>query len=405
MKRLFHLLIFVFFISAAIGQNNKVVSAYNYHKNGKLDKAKEAIDDATVHEKTMNDAKTWFYRGNIYIDIYRSTEYKDLDADALNKAWEAYKKAKELDDKDKYTSDINQFMPIVGESYFNDGANKFNQGMTAQDANDTTAAKQAFTGSMKSFEKAYEIYNEAGINDTTTVYYISVAAELAGKYDIAKEKLLTLKEMNYDKSSIYTSLANIYYKQDNDKDKALEVYAEGREKYPTDLNLLLNQTNLFLAEGMTDKALNNLEMAARIDTTNPTIFFAIGAKYNEVVDDTTKNEDMRKNAFNKAVNAYDKAIELDQNYFDPNYNMGALYVNRASALIDIANQLPLDQQDEYDAMIEEANDYLEKSIPYLEKAHELEPADRSTMISLKEIYTRLKMNDKLQEINAKLESN
>ena len=42
-------------------------------------------------------------------------------------------------------------------------------------------------------------------------------------------------------------------------------------------------------------------------------------------------------------------------------------------------------------------------LPYLEKALELQPDDRSTMISLKEIYTRLKMYDELKVIDAKLE--
>jgi hypothetical protein len=405
MKKLAYLFIFLFIATAVKSQNNEVVSAYNYHRNGKLDKAKEAIDKATEHDKTKDDAKTWFYRGNIYIDIYRSEEYRDLDPDALNKAYEAYSKAKQLDDKDKYTSDIDKFMPIVGEAYFNDGANKFNQGMGALETQDSTKAKEYFTRSMNSFDKAYQIYSESGINDTTTIYYVSIAAELAGEYDKAREKLILLKDMDYGKASIYTSLANIYYKQDDNVEKAMETYAEGRKKFPGDLNLLLNQTNLFLAEEMTDKALNNLEQAAEIDTTNPTIFFAIGAKYNELVDDTLSSKEMKTNAFDKAVFAYERAVKLDSNYFDPNYNMGALYVNKASALIDLANQLPLDQQEEYDNLIKEANSYLEKSIPYLEKAHELQPEDRSTLVSLKEIYTRLNMMEKLKEVNEQLGSN
>ena len=83
--------------------------------------------------------------------------------------------------------------------------------------------------------------------------------------------------------------------------------------------------------------------------------------------------------------------------------MGALYVNAAATLIEIANDLPLDQQAKYDSLKSEANHYLQDCLPYLEKALELQPDDRSTMISLKEIYTRLKMYDKLKVIDAKLE--
>jgi predicted Zn-dependent protease len=395
-------LLMILIASAGFSQNNKVVSAFNYHRNGKLDKAKENIDEATVHEKTMGDPKTWYYRGNIYIDIYRSEEYKNLDENALDKAYEAYKKAMELDEKNQYSVDILQRMPIVGEAYFNEGANKYNKGMTAIAEADTTMAEQAFTKSMQSFQKAYDIYSEAGINDTTTIYYISVAAELAGEYDRAKESLLTLVDMDYEEPAVYTSLGNIYYHHYNDLSKATEYFALGRSRFPNDLNLLLNETNIFLAEGETEKALNNLQRAAEIDETNPTIFFAIGAKYNEIVDDTTKTDEVRADAFEKASNAYKKAIELRPDYFEPNYNMGALYVNKASMIIDKANQLPLDEVDEYDAMKAEANQYLEDSLPYLEKAHLLDPNDISTLASLKEIYTRLNMMEKLKEVNEKL---
>jgi len=403
MKKFAFILSILIFISVAYtqAQNSKVVSAYNYKNSGKLDKAKTAIDAAIAHEKTMADAKAWFYRGNIYLDIYRSEEYNNLDPDALNVAYTSYQKALDLDEKKKYTDDILKFMPVLGEAYYNEGANKYNEGMTNMDT-DTVLAKESFKKSVEAFENAYKIYSESGINDTATIYYISVAAELGKDYPKAKTNLEKLVAVNYQEPSIYTSLANIYYNQDKDVDKALATYKKGREAFPSDLNMLLNETNIFLAEGMTEQALENLKMAAKIDESNPTIFFAIGAKYNEVVDDTTRTQEMRDDSFVKAIEAYDKAIELKPDYFDPNYNMGALYVNKASSIIEVANTLPFEEQEKYDKMKAEADEYLNKSLPYLESAHNLDPEDMSTMVSLKEIYIRLKMNDKLQEINAKL---
>jgi len=395
------LLVTVYF---GYSQNSKVVSAYNYHNSGKLDKAKENIDAATVHVKTMGNAKTWFYRGNIYIDIFRSQDsvYKNLDPDALNKAYEAYLKAMELDTKNTYKVDILTRMPILGDSFFSDGAKNYNVGMNAINNNDSLAATNAFALSVNSFETALKIYAETGKTDTTTIYYISVAAELGYNYDKAKESLQTLIGMDYQEPSIYTSLANIYYEQDKDTEKAIATFTDGRTKFPEDLNLLLNETNLFLAEGETEKALANLQLAAKIDETNPTIFFAIGAKYNEVVDDTTRTVEMRQDAFEKAAEAYIKSIELKPDYFDPNYNMGALYVNKAASYIDEANDLPLTAQDEYDALKAKADELLSTCLPYLETAQTLQPDDRSTLISLKEIYTRLRMDDKREAIDAKL---
>jgi len=51
----------------------------------------------------------------------------------------------------------------------------------------------------------------------------------------------------------------------------------------------------------------------------------------------------------------------------------------------------------------DADALLVKSLPYLERADELQPNDQYTMRTLKDIYTRLSMVDKLKSINEKIE--
>ena len=406
MKKLSLSVLFIFATLIGFSQKNQVVSAFNYHRNGKLDKAKIAIDKATVNEKTVGMAKTWYYCGNIYLDIARSPleAYKNLDPDALEKADEAYAKALELDTKKQYSEDIMQRMPILGEAYFFGGANYYTLGNEAKKAGDTTTAKQDYVKTLSSFEKAYEIYNKYGAADSTkntTLYYMSYAAELAGDNDKAITYLTQLVDIEYPEPGLYISLGNLY-KDKGDNENAEKYFALGIQRYPDNLNILLNMINLYLAIGETDKALNDLEKAAALDATNPSIFFAIGTSYDRIVGDTTQTKEVRDDAFSKAINAYKKAIELKENYFDAYYNMGAIYVNKASVIMDIANQLDLNAVDEYNALKEEADGMLTASLPYLQKAHEIDPADRNTMISLKEIYTRLKMYDELKKINAEM---
>jgi hypothetical protein len=45
---------------------------------------------------------------------------------------------------------------------------------------------------------------------------------------------------------------------------------------------------------------------------------------------------------------------------------------------------------------------MEKALPYLEKADAIQPADAVTLQTLKEIYTRLNMLDKVKGINERL---
>jgi tetratricopeptide (TPR) repeat protein len=101
----------------------------------------------------------------------------------------------------------------------------------------------------------------------------------------------------------------------------------------------------------------------------------------------------------KAEEYYRRATEVKPDFFEAYYNIGAIYNNKAAQLTQAANNLPLDQVDEYNKLIDEANKSLEEAMPYLEKALEINPEDQLTIQALKEVYTRLKMNDKLESLN------
>ncbi|MCD4744977.1 MAG: tetratricopeptide repeat protein [Bacteroidales bacterium] len=378
MKKLIFLLVILMSVTIVNAQKNKRTSAFNYHKSGKLDKAKEYIDQASENASTINDARTWYYRGNIYLDIARTQDekYKNLDPDALQKAYEAYNKCLELDKKKEYFNELSPRILLCGEEFYNKAASFYN-------IND-------YNKSMQYFEKAFEINKTTGKIDTTAIYNAAISAELAKNYDKTIEFLKYLINLNYNKPTIYSSLSNIY-KSENDTIKALEIVMEGREKYPDDFSLIITETNIYLSTGETEKALSNLELAIQKDTTNPTIYYAVATNYDALGD------------FDKAENAYMKAIKLKPDYFEPNYNLGALYVNKASDVINEANKLPLDAVDEYQKKKDEADNLLKNSLPYLEKALKMQPDDINTLVSLKEIYTRLKMNDKLKVVNAKIQ--
>lgn len=57
---------------AASAQNSNVVNAYNEMGDGNFEAAQEYIDKAIEHEKTMGQAKTWLYRGQIYMGLAMS---------------------------------------------------------------------------------------------------------------------------------------------------------------------------------------------------------------------------------------------------------------------------------------------------------------------------------------------
>ena len=127
MKKIIILALGIMGYFQSFGQNAEVVNAFNYQKNKEYAKAKIAIDKAALNEETAIKPKTWYYRGNIYMDIMESQDtliYR-LDPDALLKTYEAYTKALELDLKKQYYNDIINRLKYVQNRFANNGIGNY----------------------------------------------------------------------------------------------------------------------------------------------------------------------------------------------------------------------------------------------------------------------------------------
>ena len=379
MKKLTLLLSAILIVTATFGQKTLRTTAFNNLRKGNLDKAMAEIEPTITEASTMSDPKTWFYRGNIYLQIHMSEnpKYKALDKDALTKAYDSYQKTMELDTKKEFYTETIQNLFIISEQFYNVGVLDF------------TKTPPDYAGAYNSFLKAVEVTETFGSIDTLAMFNAALSAENGKDFANAKKYYTKVKDLGYNNPLIYNSLASIDMEM-GDTTAAIAISSEGRKKYPENFNILIAETNIFLSTKQNDKAMANLAEAIVTDPENPTIHYAVGVNY--AVMGNVKD----------AERSYMKAVELKPDYFEANYNLGALYVNQAAMLIDSANKLPLSQIKEYDELKLQADKILEKSLPYLEVASSLDPTDTNTLLSLKEIYTRLQMYDKLKEVNAKL---
>ena len=391
MKKVVLMAVMLLAITVGYSQKNVRQTASNFLKEGKLDKALEAINQCVLDPTTATDPKAWFIRGNIYLEIANTKDekYKALDPDPLSKAMESYQKATEFDTKKEYTEDIFAKVNWQRNNYFNQAVEFYNQ--------------KQYKEAMLAFENGATALNSIHINDTISLFYAAACAGLANDNAKAKQYYVELLRQGAKSTTIYVSLSDIY-RQEKDSAQALKVVRDGLKLYPNDLRLFLTETNIYLTFGNTQKALNNLKLATQKDTSNATVFFALGTIYDNLSNDTTQTAPVRGEAFNLAIDAYKKAIKLNPAYFEPNYNIGALYVNKAATILDQANKLPLDAEAELKKLKEEADSYLEMAVPYLEKASELQPDDINTLISLKQIYSRSNKTDKLKTVNDKINS-
>lgn len=392
MKKLIVLAVSILSLNVAFAQKAKVQTAWNYLKNEDLDKAKEAIDEASVNESSMGMAKCWYYRGLIYQGMYRNKKYGALSADPLGEAYKSYKKALEIDPKYEFKDEIMVNIASITASIFNDGLDAYN-------AKDYSKALTSF-----------EFIMENNPKDTSSIVNAALAADKAGNKEKAVLYYEKLIAMNYKDAAIYTSLIQ-NYKDMGQKEKAADALKRGRAAFPNDNNLMIEELNAVLQSGDDKKAAAMLDQAIAADPNNASLNFAAGTIYDKLANPKDKEgKDLAKpdnydDLVNKSAGYYKDAIVKNDKYFEANYNLGALYFNQGAELANKANQMPLNKQKEADALNKQAAEKLKQAEPYLERALVLNPKDASTLLSLKQLYVRTGETDKYNEVKKLIEAN
>lgn len=419
MKKVILTLVLATGILTANAQSAKVVSARNYlgefeksNDSDYLNKAKEAIDLASENPDTKDQSKTLVYRGQIYLAIFenglrKETEkltatmpdpkkreaavYQNTSSEALGSSLEAFKKAKTLDAKGNWSTEIGNGIAKIAVYYNNKAAYDYNG--------------KKFAESMDSFEKAYEM---GGSKDTNLLYNIALTADRSGNLEKAKLYYGKMMETKQGLGSTYTSLMNVYLMA-KDTAGGMEVLKKGRVAFPNDINLLISETNYYLKTNKSKEALENLNLAIQAKPADANLYLVRGNIHDNLAnpkDDAGKDLEKPKDYEEKLKQAeadYKKAVELKADYFDALYNLGVLYNNHGVAITKLADKIT--DNSKYNAENERATAEFTRAMPILEKALSVNPKDRGTMIALKQIYARTQQLDKLKEINEKLKSN
>ncbi len=379
MKKLIFILIAACVSSISFAQKSQVVSAWNYLNNGELDKAKTSINTATNDEVTKIMAKTWYYRGNIYLAIYNDTTRKPAKEFAdLTEAYNSYKKAKEFDTKGEFTIDM--MNPWLEVAYYT-----FNEAVIPYNAKNYQLAYDNFMRVSEIYGIVNSTYKQ-NIIDTSASFYAANAAVKLGKNEEAIKiynELVTVK--HFEDPEIYSNLSDIALSK-KDTTGAIAELDKGIAKFPKEQNLRIKQLNLYLFSHRFNEVIDKLKAAIEKEPARGDLYQALGSAYENTKDSTN------------ARKAYEKAIELNPNDFVANYSLGALIYNRAVEKIKAMNDLPASDQKGYDKLKAEGDNLLMKSLPYLEKARTLNGKDMETLNALKELYARLNMMDKLEEV-------
>ena len=104
----------------------------------------------------------------------------------------------------------------------------------------------------------------------------------------------------------------------------------------------------------------------------------------------------------KAISYYTRAIELKPDYYDAIYNLGALYINLSNKIKEQADAITgfsKAEQQQYDSLIEQANELVRTGLPYVQQAYEAQPSPELKSV-LKSMYVRLNMLEEAKALDA-----
>ena len=365
------------------------------------------------HESCVAWDKAYFTKGQIYQALYESpvADYKKLDSEAVEKAWEAYQKVIELDVKKKYPKKLETQYRNLAIDFTNRAAELYN----AKD----------FKKALASFKRVLEIKSSPILTangevsiDTAVIYNAGLCAQQAEEY---AERLLSFQErygkehklvqqcqwfsdaekflkesikLNYEPAQSYAMLSNVL-KQQGKTDEALEYLHKGYEQYPDNAYMLVELINHYLLGGEPEKAEVYLDAAIKQDPKNASFYRAKGTLY-EKTERPAQAEEM-----------YVKALELDPKDFLAQYNLGNIKLTEAinfhKKVQDIVDV------NEYNKELEKVYIAYESVIPYFEKALELSPDEKNTLATLRELYFKLRnqkpeYQQRYDEIKQKLEA-
>ncbi|MBE6333530.1 MAG: tetratricopeptide repeat protein [Bacteroidales bacterium] len=369
-------------------QKGKVALSKNFFASNKIDMAKKLIDEAMTDESCADYAQGHFMLGQIYQACIENGDpgiRNMVAASDVNKVWEAYQNVERLDEKGKYAKKLGTQYKNLYIDFQNYGIEEFNV--------------NNFADAFKAFETTLEIgqnkYFKATVGDkvdTTILYFAGLAAHQAEDYVNAEKYYKQLLPYNFKSEDVYEMLSNVLKLQEKEEE-AVKYMTEGIKKFPNNNYMLVEMINYYLDSENPADAIPYLDEAI---ASNPTSIAFIRSKAN--IYDKIKN-------YEEAIKLYNQVLSIDPNDFYSIYAIGVIELEKVNAYQ--AEVQDISDFKKYEEAMKDVYKRYQDVVVYFEKAHKIDSDDRNTMITMKEIYYKLRnIDDKYEglynEINEKL---
>ena len=357
-------------------QNMQIQNMVNYLRNKDFEKAKASADAAMVHESTKTSCKMWINRGLVYKAIYSDTSQKvrDVDAEAAEKALEAFTTCLKLDKDNIYKDDAKG--PIV----------------MAAAATNRKAGNYIYNKQYDAAAKCYDLLEAAlpfdfdqgmkrqNITVEKIMYNKFEMYKNAGNKEKTKEYANKLIDIKYKEPKLFTDMVKLSL-LDNDTVSALMYIEKGKVLFEDNMTLIGNEIDIYLARKRTNELRDKLIKAIDLAPDNEVLHAILGQVYEKTNDMVNCEKE------------YLKAVEIKPDFEAVNYKLGAMYFNMAAEFNKKLNDLPPKETAKAKEYEDKIKENFKKAIPYLEKAFESTP-DKAYKQRIFQAYSRLGETDK-----------
>jgi len=327
-----------------------------------------------VTDSTDPNKVTWKYERIEYVLVNGAlsswNKTKSVTDDPLDKAFDAYVKALEYDEKDKYGDKVKEQLIKLKMDYKKSGINYYYE--------------EKLANALHDFEKVLDInkldlFN--GEKDTLMIQYAGIIARELKQYEKAANYYIELTEMDFGGPNMFLNIKNDYLLM-GDSAMAIEVMEKGFNKYPDTLNIVANLIDLYIKADKIDKGLTKIKAAiADYPSSGELRYWEGRLLLNKDSDDK----------IDLAIEAYKKSIELNPNIYYVYYDVGFIYFLQGQ---DIYIQANLEKDVKVRNEINKiADEKYNLSVSMMEKALELNTVNmdikKETLDVLKRIYYKL----------------
>jgi tetratricopeptide (TPR) repeat protein len=406
---------------ATFAQKDQIKAAEKALKGGKSQEAVTILMEAEsliANAPDAEKAQFFFVKGNALLDLANKNVDASTNLSLAAKAYQDLIAAEKASGKVKFSTQASASITDIKFKLIN-----------------SAIADSKVDKHSDSAKKLYDAYL-LDKKDTINLYYAASTYVNAKEYDKALELYDNLKTLNYSgkgtsyfavnklttqedffttvqerdrmvklgthekprtevvpskRGEIYKNMALILVEKGK-TEEAKKAISEARLANPEDTSLTLTEANLYLETKDFDMYKKLIAEVLEKNPNDVELIFNLG-----VLSANAKNTD-------EAEKYYKKVIEINPKYINAYINLAAMKLENEKVIIDEMNKLGTSTKDmkRYDDLKKKREELFKSTIPYLEKAVELDSKNEDVVKTLLGVYSALEMTAEYKALKAKM---